>query len=429
MISFIGINKMLKKLSIKKKNDSFDGVFHLPYSKSESNRALIIKALNDQKVTIHNMSEAEDTLHLNKCLRLINTCGVSGLPMVIDVKNTGTSMRFLTAYLSILKGKWLLTGCQRMQERPILFLVNALKQLGADISYTEKPGFPPILINGNELQGGTVSIDASISSQFITALLLIGSTLSRGLKLQLKGEFISRPYVMMTILMLREFGIDVQYTDDEIIIPFQEFSKDFFEISPDWSAASYAYELVALSESGSLFIPEIKRQSLQGDNILPDIYADLGVASEFTPEGLKLSKTNKVVDFLDYDFMNCPDLAQAVIATCVGLGIEGRFKGLQSLRIKETDRIEKMDIEFSAFGYNLIEVDGECLLKKISDKVDYKKVDRLFQTYGDHRMAMSLAPLVLKTTKLKIENPDVVIKSFPAYWKELKNLGFVLKES
>ncbi len=420
---------MLKKLSIKKKSDSFDGIFHLPYSKSESNRALIIKALDDQKITIHNMSEAEDTLHLNKCLRLINTCGVSGLPMIVDVKNTGTSMRFLTAYLSILKGKWLLTGCQRMQERPILFLVNALKQLGADISYTGKPGFPPLLINGNELHGGTVSIDTSVSSQFITALLLIGSTLTRGLKLQLKGDFISRPYVMMTILMLREFGVDVKYTDDEIIVPSQEFTKNLFEISPDWSAASYAYELVALSESGNLFIPEIKRQSLQGDNILPDIYSDLGVASEFTSEGLKLSKTNKVVNFLDYDFLNCPDLAQTVLATCVGLGIEGKFKNLQSLRIKETDRIEKMDIEFAAFGFSLNEFEGEWLLKKVSDKVDYKKVNRLFQTYGDHRMAMSLAPLVLKTGRLKIENPDVVIKSFPAYWKELKKLGLDIKMS
>jgi len=419
----------LKTLSIHKKNNSLNGTFRLPYSKSESNRALIIKALNDQRITIHNMSEAEDTLHLNKCLRMINTCGVSGLPMVVDVNNTGTSMRFLTAYLSILKGKWLLTGCQRMQERPILFLVNALKQLGADISYTDKPGFPPLLIKGNELQGGTVSIDASVSSQFITALLMIGPTLTRGLKLQLKGDFISRPYVMMTIFMLREFGIDVTYTNNEIIVPFQEFNKDFFEISPDWSAASYAYELIALSESGSLFIPKIKRQSLQGDNVLPDIYTDLGVASEFIPEGLKLSKTNKIVDFLNYDFVNCPDLAQTVLATCVGLGIEGKFKGLQSLRIKETDRVEKMDIEFAVFGYRLKEVEGEWLLQKATDNVDYTKIDRLFQTYGDHRIAMSLAPLVLKTGRLQIENPDVVTKSFPAFWKELENLGFDIKKS
>lgn len=421
---------MLKKISIRKKNNSLEGEFRLPYSKSESNRALIIKALNDQNVTVHNMSEADDTLHLNKCLRMIDTCGASGLPMVVDVKNAGTAMRFLTSYLAIRQGKWLLTGCQRMQERPILPLVNALKQLGANINYTDKPGFPPLLITGSELVGGTISIDTSISSQYITALLLIAPTLERGLKLQLKGDFISRPYVMMTILMLREFGVDVKYSNDEIYVPYQEkISKNQYDISPDWSAASYAYELVALCESGTLFLPEIKQQSLQGDNVLPEIYANLGVISEFSEEGLKLIKTENKLSFLDYDFVNCPDLAQTVLATCVGLGIEGQFKGLQSLRIKETDRIEKMDIEFKAFGFSLNEVEGVWYLKKEPNKVDYSKIDRLFQTYGDHRIAMSMAPLALKTGGLKIENPDVVVKSFPAYWKELKKLGFGIKKS
>ncbi len=420
---------MVNTLVIHKKDKSLAGDFRLPYSKSESNRALIIKALKDQNITIHNLSEADDTLHLNKCLRLINTCGVSGLPMIVDVRNTGTSMRFLTAYLAVLKGKWLLTGCQRMQERPILFLVNALKQMGADISYTNKSGFPPILISGKELQGGTLSMDASVSSQFITALLLIAPTLPRGLRLQLKGDFVSKPYVMMTIFMLRDFGIDVEYENDEIVVPSQEFKEDHFEINPDWSAASYAYELLALSEAGSLFIPKLKRKSLQGDNILPDIFSDLGVESHFTPDGLKISKTIKVVDFLEYDFVNCPDLAQTVLATCVGLGIEGRFKGLQNLKIKETNRIEKMDLEFSPFGFGLKEIGNEWLLKKTSAKVDFTKINHIFKTYGDHRIAMSLAPLVLKTGRLQIENPDVVVKSFPKFWKELENLGFELKKN
>ena len=420
---------MHNKIKLYKKNNSLDGKFRLPYSKSESNRALIIKALNDQNITIHNISDADDTLHLNKCLRLIDNCGVSGLPMVVDVKNAGTVMRFLTAYLAIRQGKWLLTGSPRMQERPILPLVNALKQLGADIQFTDKPGFPPILITGSEIKGGSIRMDTSISSQYITALLLIAPTLERGLKLQLKGDFISRPYVMMTVLMLREFGVDVKYTDDEIFVPYQEkISKNKFDISPDWSAASYAYELVALCESGSLFLPEIKQQSLQGDNVLPEIYSNLGVDSEFTNEGLKLIKTENKSNFLEYDFVNCPDLAQTVLATCVGLGLEGKFKGLQSLRIKETDRIKKMDLEFAAFGFSLKEVKGEWLLKKIFE-VDYTKIDHLFQTYGDHRIAMSMAPLVLKTGCLQIENPDVVIKSFPAFWSELENLGFNIKKS
>ena len=420
---------MRTTFTLHKNNSSLKGNFRLPYSKSESNRALIIKALNNQNVTIHNLSEADDTLHLNKCLRMINTCGVSGLPMIVDINNAGTAMRFLTAFLAIHKGRWFLTGCQRMQERPILFLVNALKQLGADISYTDKPGFPPILIKGKEIQGGTVSLDASVSSQFITALLLIGSTLPRGLKLQLEGDFISRPYVMMTIMMLKEFGVKVKYTDTEIIVPCQDFENDHFDVSPDWSAASYAYELVALSDSGSLFIPELKKHSLQGDNILPDIYSNLGVVSEFTDKGLQIKRSDAIVDFLEYDFVDCPDLAQTVLSTCVGLGIEGKFKGLQSLRIKETDRIHKMDKEFAVFGFSLKELENEWELKRISNTVDYKKIDRVFQTYGDHRIAMSLAPLVLKTGQLKIENPDVVVKSFPAFWKELENLGFEIKKN
>ena len=416
----------MKTITIHRKKSTLKAKVQLPFSKSESNRALILKALHGQNVTVHNLSNAEDTRQLNRCLRMIDTCGASGLPMVVDVNNAGTAMRFLTAYLAILPGKWFLTGCDRMQERPVLALVNALKQIGAEIEYSNNQGFPPLLIKGTDLKGGHIKLDASISSQFISALLMIAPTLEYGLKLSLEGNFISRPYVMMTLSMLKEFGINTEYSEREIIVPPQKFKNNMFSVSPDWSAASYIYEIAALSESAELLISDLREDSFQGDRVVTRIYEKLGVQSKFTEEGLFLTKAGDVVDFLEYNFVDCPDLAQAVLATCVGLGIEGKFTGLQSLKIKETDRVAKMNDEFEVFGYSLTEKDGEWFLKK-EKEVDSKKIDRLFLSYEDHRMAMAIAPLVLKTGSIQIDDPDVVVKSFPSYWKALEALGFKLK--
>jgi 3-phosphoshikimate 1-carboxyvinyltransferase len=416
----------VKIITIYRKKSALKAKVQLPFSKSESNRALILKALHGQSVMVHNLSDAEDTRQLNRCLRMIDTCGASGLPMVVDVNNAGTAMRFLTAYLAILPGKWFLTGCDRMQERPVLALVNALKQIGADIEYSNNQGFPPLLIKGSDLKGGHIKLDASISSQFISALLMIAPTLEYGLKLNLEGNFISRPYVMMTLSMLKEFGINAEHSEKEIIVPPQKFKNNKISVSPDWSAASYIYEIAALSESAELLIPDLKEDSFQGDRVVTKIYKKLGIQSRFTEEGLLLTKTGIVTNFLKYNFVDCPDLAQAVLATCVGLGIEGKFTGLQSLKIKETDRVAKMNNEFKVFGYSLTEKDSEWFLKK-EKEVDYEKIDRLFLSYEDHRMAMAIAPLVLKTGSIQIEDPDVVVKSFPSYWKALEVLGFELE--
>ncbi len=410
-------------IRITKNKSEINGTFTLPSSKSESNRALLIKALANQDISIKNLSEADDTLLLNRCLRMVQTCGVSGIPLVVNVDHAGTAMRFLTAYLSIKDGKWLLKGSERMHQRPVQPLVEALKMLGAEIKYVEKEGFPPLLIQGKNLQGGRISLNASISSQYISALLMIAPMLENGLMISLEGVLISRPYLEMTIKMMAYFGVKVDFSGNKISISCQEYIPKEFRVSPDWSAASYAYGLLALAEKGKLFIPGLKADSLQGDRVLSEVYRSFGVESVFTDDGLTIRKTSCVLKLFEYDFIKCPDIAQTVIATCVGLGIEGRFKGLKSLRIKETDRIAKMDDEMSVFGYRLIEENNEWLLKKFSE-VDYQSVDHVFKTYNDHRMAMAVAPLVMKTGKIEIEDKDVVSKSFPAFWQQFENLGF-----
>ena len=413
----------MENIQIKKNNKVLEGTVKLPYSKSEANRALIIQSLSEEEIVLNNLSEAEDTVLLDKYLKMIDTCGKSGLPMIIDAGNAGTVMRFLTAYLSQNPGRWLLTGCKRMHERPVNMLVDALQKLGAEIEYKERDGYPPILITGKEFEGGEVSMDAGVSSQFISALLMIGPIMPKGLILNLKGDFISRPYVKMTIGIMEHFGIEIEYSSSQIKVKHQEYKGGNFAIQPDWSAASYWYEMVAFSEKAKVIIPELKQHSLQGDRVLPEIYDRLGVVSEFTDEGLVLTKGRIKIDYFEYDFKDCPDLAQAVLATCAGLGIEGTFLGLKSLRIKETDRIEKMNNELAILGFTIEEKESVWKLKNVGErKTDLS--DHKVQTYGDHRMAMCMAPLAMITGELNIENPGVVVKSYPRYWEDLQKFGF-----
>lgn len=414
----------MEKIIIKKNNRDLFGEIKLPSSKSESNRALIIQALCKEGITIHNLSIAEDTQLLNRCLRYIETCGVSGIPMVVDAKNAGTVFRFLTTFLAIRKGKCLLIGSERMQQRPINQLVDSLSQLGVKISYPGKKGYPPLLISGRKLNGGIVNLDASVSSQFITALLLISPLMSDGIEINLKGTIVSRPYVAMTIDIMKHFGIKVDHTERQIKVSQQPFINNDFDVDPDWSAASYWYEMVALSDQAEIIIPGLKKESLQGDSIVHEIFNLLGVNTEFTSSGAILRKTKLETTFLEYDFIDCPDLAQAVIATCVGLGIEGSFSGLQSLRIKETDRVAKLNDELGVFGYSFSETEkNNWSLNKTGSVIsDLNKLT--FKTYDDHRMAMALAPLALKTNRLIIEDPNVVIKSYPGFWEDLKTVGF-----
>lgn len=419
----------MNQIVLSKTQNSLIGSVKLPASKSESNRALMIKALCQEGILIQNLSDAEDTQILNKCLRYIETCGFSGIPMVVDAKNAGTVYRFLTAYLAIRSGRWLLIGSERMQERPIEQLVLALDQIDAGISYIDKKGYPPLLIEGKKLKGGRLTLDSGISSQYITALLLIAPLLNNGLEIQLVGNLISQPYVQMTIKIMEHFRIKVDYSDRLIKIAHQTYAKNVFTVSPDWSAASYWYEMAALGDEVDLFIPDLKKESLQGDRVLPEIFDQLGVSSEFTSEGLKLKKHNRKVNFLEYDFIDCPDLAQAVIVTCVGLGIEGSFKGLQSLRIKETDRIASLNNEISVFGFSIIEENSQLWKLVKQDKKNASiSINHVTKTYDDHRMAMALAPLCQLTKKMIIEDPEVVKKSYPGFWEDLESVGFKIEQ-
>ena len=361
----------MNKIIVTNPHKKLIGNISLPASKSESNRALMIKALCHEGVFIQNLSDAADTQILNRCLRYIETCGVSGIPMIIDAKNAGTVFRFLTAYLAIRPGKWMLTGSERMLERPIEQLVQALAQIDAEISYIEKEGFAPLLVNGTKLEGGKVELDSGISSQYITALLLIAPLLTNGLELKLVGDLISRPYVQMTISIMEQFGVSVDYTDSLIKVKPQKYIPTEFTTSPDWSAASYWYEMATFCDEVDLVISDLTKESLQGDSVLPKIYEQFGIVSEFSEEGLRLKKQETSLTYFEYDFVDCPDLAQTLIATCVGLGIEGSFKGLQSLRIKETDRIAKLSDEISVFGYAIEEINSNLwkLVKKSDQPV------------------------------------------------------------
>ncbi len=417
----------MERIIIKKNNRNLVGEIKLPSSKSESNRALMIKALCDENITIHNLSQAEDTQLLNRCLRYIEPCSASGIPVIIDAKNAGTVFRFLTAYLAIIPGKWLLTGSERMQQRPINQLVESLKTLGVEIKYTGKQGYPPLLISGRNMKGGIVNLDASVSSQFITALLLISPLMPDGLEINLKGTIISRPYVAMTISIMKHFGIIVDHTERQFKVGQQSFTHDDFDVDSDWSAASYWYEIIALSDKAEIFISGLKKESLQGDRVLPEIFNLLGVSTEFTSTGAILKKVKLETNYLEYDFIDCPDLAQAVISTCVGLDIEGSFRGLQSLLIKETDRVAKLNDELSVFGFSFSESEKNNWILKRTGSAMTELNKHTFKTYDDHRMAMALAPLALKTNTLILEDPDVVIKSYPGFWEDLKTVGFKIE--
>lgn len=417
-------------------------VIQLTGSKSESNRALIIRALNPEQVSIHNLSEAADTVTLAAALERIATLQHRGdfssnsAPQntekteasaqnlqVIDIGPAGTAMRFLTAYTPLHRGEFLLTGSERMKQRPIGILSDAMTALGANISFDGNTGYPPLHIVGPLTQKtNKVSIQGNVSSQYISALLLIASSLPEGLELTIEGELTSVPYVEMTLNMLEEAGIQHQWTDNQITILPQQAKISTLSIEPDWSAASYWYSILALAEKGDLLLPELRASSLQGDQAIKDIMLDFGVLSVFTDDGLKLTKieSQNVKDC--YDFIKCPDLAQTVIVCCAALNHEISFTGLETLKIKETDRIAALQNELAKFGVRLFEEEPgkyrlDCSKKHNPDQVT-------FSTYEDHRMAMAFAPLALVMNDVVIEEPNVVEKSYPLFWKHLQKVGF-----
>ncbi len=393
-------------------------------SKSETNRLLLLQALYPN-ISIENASNSDDSEVMTKALSYINS--PIGVPPLgargLDIHHAGTAMRFLTGYFAQKEGSEIvLTGSSRMQERPISVLVDALKQLGADIEYVNNYGFPPLSIWGKKLTKNKVSLPANVSSQYISALLLIAPKLENGLELTLVGEITSMPYIKMTLTLLNEIGVETSFEKNIIKVNHKSaIVNKQSTIESDWSSASYFYSIAALSEVGTeIKLSYFKQNSLQGDSILSEIYKDFGVETVFENNSIILNKsTIGNLQTVTYNLQSSPDIAQTIAVTCFGLKIGCNLTGLHTLKIKETDRLLALETELTKLGAN-ISVTTDSLTLKISSKIN---PDITIQTYQDHRMAMAFAPLALKTNII-IENSEVVSKSYPNFWKDLESIGF-----
>lgn len=383
-------------------------------SKSESNRMLVLQKLF-REITIHNLSDSDDTHHLQDAL--------SSQDVEINVGHAGTAMRFLTAFFAIQqKRTTILSGSERMHQRPIKVLVEALRALGAEIYYLENEGFPPLKIIGKQLAKEQVKINGNISSQYISALLLIAASLPNGLRIELIGEITSIPYINMTLSLLNQIGITTSFKDQIIqVYPFEEAKKHTLEVESDWSSASYFYSIAALSSIGSeIRLSSYKKESLQGDAILANIYKSFGVETVYETNSIILRKTKEPSkEHLSIDLNKAPDIAQTIAVTCYGLGVSCELLGLHTLKIKETDRLEALHSELTKLGANISVTSNSLYLKSRSEIV----ADVSIETYNDHRMAMAFAPLGMKIP-LEILDADVVTKSYRNFWKDLQKIGF-----
>lgn len=388
----------------------------LPASKSISNRALIIRALAGGIAELENLSDANDTALMLK--------RVNSEDLTIDVEDAGTTMRFLTAYFAATGQHKILTGTSRMRERPIGILVDALVSLGASVDYLEKKGYPPIEVHGFAGQKTNhLTVRGDISSQYISALMMIAPLLPQGLVIKLQGKVGSRPYIIMTAEIMKHFGVTCDVQPDTIHIPASDYTAANFFVESDWSAASYWYALTALADDADIRLPKLFEESLQGDSVIRTIMADLGVDTQVKNGVFHLSK-GPARDELHYDFTDCPDLAQTVCVVCAAKGIKGYFTGLESLRIKETDRIAALQNELRKIGADLIEDDTAHWRLVPSVSLPEKAS---FETYKDHRMAMAFAPLCT-LMNVSIEKPEVVRKSYPNFWNDLKTCGVAIEE-
>jgi 3-phosphoshikimate 1-carboxyvinyltransferase len=421
---------MKQNIILSKKSKTVSGTVQLTGSKSECNRALIIEALSSGKVRVENISDAADAVTLAGILRegvknrIVLTNSEIEIPTSeINIGPAGTAMRFLTAYFSFQDDDVILTGSQRMKQRPIGILVNALRDVGAHIEYTENEGYPPLRIKGSagQQQKDKISIQGDISSQYITALLLIAAHLPLGLTLQIEGELTSRPYVEMTLAMLQQAGIQHQWEGNSIHIAHQEFRETKLYVEPDWSAASYWYAIAALADEAELFLPGLTSYSLQGDSVITEIMANFGITSQFINGGVHLKKEPKPLSRKIFDLKSCPDLAQTIIVVCAALGHEATFTGLETLKIKETDRVLALQTELAKIGVKLIEK-GQVYKLDCSEKFIPESI--FIDTYDDHRMAMAFAPLALILPQIEVEDYMVVEKSYPAFWEDLEKAGF-----
>lgn len=413
---------IVKSISSKIKED-----INLTCSKSESNRLLIIKALAEKynkKIEINNISDSDDTKILIQLLKEIDNPYIE----ILDAGAAGTTFRFLVSYLAIQpEVTKIITGSERMKERPIRDLVDALREMGAEIEYIEKEGYPPLKITGKNLNKSEISISGSVSSQYISSLMLIGSSLKNGLKVNIKDKISSKPYIDMTLKLLNYFGVEAFWEKNSIVIKYGQYLPKSYTIEGDWSSASYLYEILAFSENGEIDIKGLKKDSLQGDSVIAEIMKSFGIKTEFNKDsdiGIKIIKSGESVKYFKYDFSNCPDIAQTIAVICAGLEIEAELSGLESLKVKETDRVKALINELSKLGIEIFESKPNVL----QIKKGKLKSGILINTYKDHRMAMAFAPLARLTNSITIDDIHVVNKSYADFWKDLTALGFDISE-
>jgi 3-phosphoshikimate 1-carboxyvinyltransferase len=418
------MNLLLKTSTLNRKSQ-----ITITGSKSETNRLLLLQALYPS-IALENVSDSDDSV--------LMTSALNSNSDIIDIHHAGTAMRFLTAYFSVQEGREItLTGSKRMKERPIQILVEALKQLGADIRYVENEGFPPIKIKGKKLTNNKVSLQANVSSQYISALLLIAPKLENGLELTLEGEITSVPYIKMTLSLLEEIGVETSFIENTITVKpnSKTLKNNTLTVESDWSSASYYFSMVALSDAGTeITLSSYKENSLQGDSALVEIYKHFGVETTFENHSIILKKSQSVNQkSLNANLQSSPDIAQTIAVTCFALGIACDLTGLHTLKIKETDRLVALKTEIEKLGGSV----------DITDKSLHLKPNTLFQpdagslasgcpneaiaTYNDHRMAMAFAPLALKTP-IVIEDAEVVSKSYPTFWSDLERIGFKISK-
>lgn len=407
----------MKLYTVGKENKLVKGKIVVPSSKSISNRVLLINAINNSYAPINNLSDCDDTRAMINVLNS-NT-------NTFDIGNAGTTMRFLTAFLSRIVGKWEITGSERMLQRPIGVLVDALNHLGAQIEYLGKDGYPPLRIFGSNLTGKEVSVKGDTSSQFISALLLIAPCLPEGLTVKLEGDLVSAPYINLTLSIMKDFGINSSFKGNEIRVEKGNYNVMPYTVESDWSGVSYMFELLALSEGGEIKLEGLKKNSLQGDANQVEVWEKLGVKTVNNKKGMFIKYTGERVKNLVQDFKMMPDLVQTFAVACVGLNIPFKFSGLETLKIKETDRVNALITQLGKLGYKVYESQNGSLVWD-GDKVECEsKVE--IETFNDHRMALAFAPLALKFGEIKILNPDVVNKSYPDYWNDLEKLGLSVK--
>ena len=404
----------MKDLTLRHQSGNLHGRIQITGSKSESNRMLLLQALYP-KITLDNLSNSDDTVAMKS--------GLESDKNMVDIGHAGTSMRFLSAYYSTLENQEkILTGSSRMQERPIGVLVDALRQLGADISYLKNEGYPPLLIKGKRLTASEVHLSANISSQYITALMLIAPSLPDGLRLYLEGKITSIPYIEMTLSLLHKIGVDAIFSGQHIqVFPKKDITQITHAVESDWSSASYYFSMVALAKEADVSLSTYKKDSLQGDRVLMDVYQQFGVKSSIENNTLALKKQTMGSTHVQLDLSDAPDIAQTIAVTCYGLGLSCSLTGLHTLKIKETDRLVALQNELSKLGATIEITDKSLHLHKRTNPI---RPNVLIETYHDHRMAMAFAPLGL-LVPIRIQDADVVTKSYPGFWKDLEQNGFL----